>query len=76
MTFVTSFFSAADAGAATHADLVNLQQEVARLRDDLEQMKRLHDKRINSLVAELDDEKKTRMNLQVEIDRLKKRLTE
>jgi len=65
-----------DLPVLSHADLVQLQQEMVQLREDLEQMKRLHDKRINGLVAELDEEKKTRLNLQVEIDRLKKRLAE
>jgi septal ring factor EnvC (AmiA/AmiB activator) len=63
-------------GTAAPADLLHLQQEVARLREDLDQLKRQHDKRIANLVAELDEEKKTRLNLQVEIDRLKKRLAE
>lgn len=62
--------------AITQADLVHMQQEIARLRDELEQTKRHHDKRLANLTAELDEEKKTRLNLQVEIDRLKKRLTD
>ena len=75
MTFLVDS-AAAEAGAVSHADLVHLQQDVARLREDLDQMKRLHDRRIANLVTELDEEKKTRLNLQVEIDRLKKRLAE
>lgn len=76
MPTIFCMISVSDAPVVSHADLVQLQQEMARLREDLDQMKRLHDKRLNSLVTELDEEKKTRLNLQVEIDRLKKRLAE
>ena len=58
------------------ADFAQMQQELSRLRDELEQTKRLHDRRLASLTSELDEEKKTRLNLQVEIDRLKKSIVE
>jgi hypothetical protein len=57
-------------------DLAELQVEVQKLRSDLEQMKRSHERRLADLTSELDDEKKTRLNLQVEIERLKKRLAD
>lgn len=57
---------------ATHEQYVELQREVVQLREALEQTRKSHDKRINDLLAEIDEEKKVRLNLQVELERLKK----
>jgi len=60
-----------------HADETgNLQAEVQQLRRDFESFKHSHEKRLADLTAELDEEKKIRLTLQVEMERLKKRLAE
>ena len=59
-------------GAEQYAEL---QREVMQLREALEQTRRSQDKRFLELMTEIDEEKKTRLNLQVELDRLKKVLT-
>lgn len=57
---------------ATHEQYIELQREVVQLREALEQTRKSQDKRINDLLAEIDEEKKVRLNLQVELERLKK----
>jgi len=47
-----------------------------QLRGDFENLRRSHEKRLDSLTTELDEEKKIRLNLQVEVERLKKRLAD
>jgi len=65
------------AGArAADSALAELQSEVHKLRADLESLRQKHDSRLAELTTELDEEKKMRLNLQVEIDRLKKRLAD
>lgn len=60
------------ASYVTHEQYVELQREVAQLRAALEQTRKSQDKRFRDLVAEIDEEKKVRLNLQVEVERLKK----
>lgn len=72
---VRSFAEATEhpsASYATQEQYVELQREVAQLRATLEQTKKSQDKRFRDLVAEIDEEKKVRLNLQVEVERLKK----
>ena len=45
--------------------MAGLQKEVASLKEHLERMKREHEKSLLDLMAEIDDEKKTRFNMQV-----------
>jgi len=60
-----------------HADETgNVQAEIQQLRRDFESFKHSHEKRLADLTAELDEEKKIRLTLQVEMERLKKRLAE
>ena len=54
----------------------DLHAEVHQLRADLENFRRTQEKQIANLMAELDEEKKMRRNLQVEIERLSKRLAD
>jgi len=56
----------------THSQYVELQKEISSLRDSIDQTRRTHDKRFVDLMSEIDDEKKTRLGLQVEIERLRK----
>jgi len=58
-----------DAGGDLHA-------EVQQLRSDLENFRSAHEKQLANLTAELDEEKKIRRTLQVEIERLTKRLAD
>jgi len=54
----------------------DLHTEVQQLRSDFDSFKRANEKRLAELTAELDEEKKIRLNLQVEMERLKKRLSD
>ena len=57
-------------------DTGDMHAELQQLRSDFENFRRSNEKRLDNLTAELDEEKKIRLNLQVEIERLKKRLTD
>ncbi|XP_037543570.1 SH3 domain-containing kinase-binding protein 1 [Nematolebias whitei] len=56
-------------------NLEQLQAELRHLRDQFEQMKSQHNKEIKLLMNELDEEKRIRLTLQMEIQRMKKRMT-
>ncbi|XP_017273564.1 SH3 domain-containing kinase-binding protein 1 isoform X2 [Kryptolebias marmoratus] len=57
------------------ANLEQLQAELRDLRDQFEQMKSQHNKEIKLLMSELDEEKRIRLTLQMEMQRMKKRLS-
>jgi SH3 domain-containing kinase-binding protein 1 len=62
--------------ARTHQDHKGLQSELGDIkRAHEEQMKKMQ-KRLQDLVSEIDDEKKTRLALQVELERLKKTIND
>ncbi|XP_007557263.1 SH3 domain-containing kinase-binding protein 1 isoform X1 [Poecilia latipinna] len=52
-----------------------LQAELKDLRDQFEQMKSQHNKEIKLLMNELDEEKRIRLTLQMEIQRMKKHMS-
>jgi len=54
----------------------NLHADVQQLRSDFENYRRAQEKRLSDLTAELDEEKKIRLNIQVELERLKKRVAD
>ncbi|XP_008274487.1 SH3 domain-containing kinase-binding protein 1 isoform X4 [Stegastes partitus] len=56
-------------------NLEQLQTELRDLRDQIEQMKSQHNKEIKLLMNELDEEKRIRLTLQMEIQRMKKHLS-
>ncbi|KAM9729531.1 SH3 domain-containing kinase-binding protein 1 isoform 2-T4 [Menidia menidia] len=58
----------------TKPSLEHLQTELRDLRDQLEQMKSQHNKEIKLLMNELDEEKRIRLTLQMEIQRMKKHM--
>ncbi|XP_023277227.1 SH3 domain-containing kinase-binding protein 1-like isoform X3 [Seriola lalandi dorsalis] len=62
---------------AKHAstNLEQLQTELRDLRDQFEQMKSQHNKEIKLLMNELDEEKRIRLTLQMEIQRMKKHMS-
>nr|XP_019941822.1 PREDICTED: SH3 domain-containing kinase-binding protein 1-like isoform X1 [Paralichthys olivaceus] len=62
---------------ATHtsANLDELQTELRDLKDQFEQMKSQHNKEIKLLMNELDEEKRIRLTLQMEIQRMKKHMS-
>lgn len=47
-----------------------------QLRSELDNFRRAHDRQLANLTAELDEEKKARRTLQVEIERLTKRVAD
>ncbi|XP_034463489.1 SH3 domain-containing kinase-binding protein 1 [Hippoglossus hippoglossus] len=59
----------------TSPNLGELQTELRDLRDQFEQMKSQHNKEIKLLMNELDEEKRIRLTLQMEIQRMKKRMS-
>ncbi|XP_050934507.1 SH3 domain-containing kinase-binding protein 1 isoform X2 [Lates calcarifer] len=59
----------------TSPNLEQLQTELRDLRDQFEQMKTQHNKEIKLLMNELDEEKRIRLTLQMEIQRMKKRMS-
>ncbi|KAM4545713.1 SH3 domain-containing kinase-binding protein 1 isoform 2-T2 [Odontesthes bonariensis] len=59
----------------TKPNLEQLQTELRDLRDQLEQMKSQHNKEIKLLMNELDEEKRIRLTLQMEIQRMKKHMS-
>ncbi|XP_041658086.1 SH3 domain-containing kinase-binding protein 1 [Cheilinus undulatus] len=64
-----------DAGKPTSPNLEQLQTELRDLRDQFDQMKSQHNKEIKLLMNELDEEKRIRLTLQMEIQRLKKHMS-
>ncbi|KAG7274361.1 hypothetical protein CRUP_028682 [Coryphaenoides rupestris] len=52
--------------------LDQLHRELQDLREDLEHMKRQHNKEIELLMNELDEEKRVRLTLQMELKHMKK----
>ncbi|XP_046898868.1 SH3 domain-containing kinase-binding protein 1 isoform X2 [Hypomesus transpacificus] len=57
------------------ATLEELRTELWDLREDMELMKSQHNKEIKLLMNELDEEKKIRLSLQVEVQRMKKKMS-
>ncbi|XP_061904531.1 SH3 domain-containing kinase-binding protein 1 isoform X2 [Entelurus aequoreus] len=55
--------------------LERLQSELRELREQFEQMKGQHNKEIQLLMNELDEEKRIRLTLQMEIQRMKKHMS-
>uniref|UniRef100_UPI0037E77AED SH3 domain-containing kinase-binding protein 1 n=1 Tax=Semicossyphus pulcher TaxID=241346 RepID=UPI0037E77AED len=56
-------------------NLQQLQTELRDLREQFDQMKSQHNKEIKLLMNELDEEKRIRLTLQMEIQRMKKRMS-
>ncbi|XP_076843103.1 macrophage colony-stimulating factor 1 receptor isoform X2 [Brachyhypopomus gauderio] len=54
--------------------LEHLEEEIHDMREELQQLKSQHKTEIKLLMNELDEEKKKRLALQVEVDRLKKHI--
>ncbi|XP_016151441.1 CD2-associated protein [Sinocyclocheilus grahami] len=52
-----------------------MRAELRELRDDLDTLKTQHKKEIKLLLNELDEEKKMRLSLQIEVERLKKHMS-
>ncbi|XP_059911828.1 fibrous sheath CABYR-binding protein-like [Gadus macrocephalus] len=61
-------------GASTRS-LVQLHSELQSLRGDLDHMKSQHNKEIKLLMNELDEEKRVRLTLQMEVQRMKKQMS-
>lgn len=59
----------------TKPNVEQLQAELRDLREQFEQMKSRHNKEIKLLMNELDEEKRIRLTLQMEIQRMKKHLS-
>ncbi|XP_077361465.1 SH3 domain-containing kinase-binding protein 1 [Festucalex cinctus] len=55
--------------------LERLQSELRELREQFEQMKSQHNKEIKLLMNELDEEKRIRLTLQMELQRMKKHMS-
>ncbi|XP_063053802.1 SH3 domain-containing kinase-binding protein 1 [Engraulis encrasicolus] len=55
--------------------LDHLRRQLGLMREELDKMKSQHKKEVKQLVSELDEEKKARLNLQVEVDKIKRQLT-
>ncbi|XP_075876625.1 SH3 domain-containing kinase-binding protein 1 [Nelusetta ayraudi] len=56
-------------------NLQQLQAELRDLREQFDQMKSQHNKEIKLLMNELDEEKRIRLTLQMEIQRMKKHMS-
>lgn len=59
----------------TSSNLEQLQTELRVLRGQFEQMKSQHNKEIKLLMNELDEEKRIRLTLQMEIQHIKKHMS-
>ncbi|XP_076123291.1 SH3 domain-containing kinase-binding protein 1 isoform X1 [Alosa pseudoharengus] len=55
--------------------LDQLKLQLREMRDDLELLKSQHKKEVKLLMSELDEEKRIRLSLQVEVDKIKKQLS-
>lgn len=60
------------ANTVSKAAYNDLKSELDKLRKDMEAMKSAFGKKFVDLMNEVDEEKKTRLNTQVEIDRIKR----
>ena len=49
-----------------------LQSELSAVKENVAQLKSSFNKKLIDLMTEIDEEKKIRLNMQVEIDRVKK----
>nr|XP_040036252.1 SH3 domain-containing kinase-binding protein 1 isoform X1 [Gasterosteus aculeatus aculeatus] len=70
--------SGPDSGPGPSRDpphLEQLQTELRDLRDQFGRMKSQHNKEIKLLMSELDEEKKIRLTLQMEVQRMKKHMS-
>ncbi|XP_061606756.1 SH3 domain-containing kinase-binding protein 1 [Phyllopteryx taeniolatus] len=67
----------ASRGPAEHSSpkLERLQSELRELREQFEQMKTQHNKEIKLLMNELDEEKRIRLTLQMELQHMKKHMS-
>ncbi|XP_010736281.3 SH3 domain-containing kinase-binding protein 1 isoform X2 [Larimichthys crocea] len=63
-----------DPAKHTRPNLEQLQTELRDLRDQFDQIKSQHNKEIKLLMNELDEEKRIRLTLQMEIQRMKKHM--
>ncbi|KAM9846571.1 SH3 domain-containing kinase-binding protein 1 [Aulostomus maculatus] len=61
--------------AHTSPKLEDLQTELRELKEQFDQMKSQHNKEIKLLMNELDEEKRIRLTLQMEIHRMKKHMS-
>lgn len=73
--FIIRAGPSAKPGSVTLEMFANLQKEVDHLKEQLDKMKKDHEKTLLQLMSEIDEEKKNRFNIQVEIDRIKKLIT-
>ncbi|XP_035523180.1 SH3 domain-containing kinase-binding protein 1 isoform X4 [Morone saxatilis] len=64
-----------ESGKHAPPNLEQLQTELRDLRDQFDQMKSQHNKEIKLLMNELDEEKRIRLTLQMEIQRMKKHMS-
>ncbi|CAE1331483.1 SH3KBP1 [Acanthosepion pharaonis] len=64
------------ANMVTRSSFQDLQAENEKLRQDLESVKTTLHRKVRDIIFELDEEKKVRLNMQVEIDRMKKLVSE
>ncbi|XP_041808229.1 SH3 domain-containing kinase-binding protein 1 isoform X2 [Chelmon rostratus] len=64
-----------DVAKHTPPSLEQLQTELRDLRDQFDQMKGQHNKEIKLLMNELDEEKRIRLTLQMEVQRMKKHMS-
>ncbi|XP_029925691.1 SH3 domain-containing kinase-binding protein 1 [Myripristis murdjan] len=64
-----------NSAAHTSPTVEQLQSELRELRDELELMRTQHNKEIKLLMNELDEEKRIRLTLQMEIQRMKKHMS-
>ena len=56
----------------SRADYKVMQQDLQHMREDMDKMRSQFHKKLLDLMKEVDDEKKIRLNMQVEMDRIKK----
>ncbi|XP_066502611.1 SH3 domain-containing kinase-binding protein 1 [Hoplias malabaricus] len=57
------------------SSLEHLREEIQDMRGELEQLRSQHKREIKLMMNELDEEKKQRLSLQVEVERLKKHMS-
>jgi SH3 domain-containing kinase-binding protein 1 len=60
------------ANTVSRDDYSALQQDLQHMREDMDKMRSQFHKKILDLMKEVDEEKKIRLNMQVEMDRVKK----
>lgn len=64
------------ATTVSKASFEELRSENEKLRQDVDHMRNKQSRQIKDLMAEVDEEKKIRLGTQVEIERIRKLLTE